>query len=36
MAVIEIARGLDVRIQASMELRELSYNMHHDELGQPV
>lgn len=36
LAVIEIACGLDTRIKASMELRELSYTLHHNELGQPV
>lgn len=36
LAVIEIVCGLDIRRQASMELREISYKAHHNELGQPV
>ena len=36
LAVIEIVCGLNVRRHASIELREISYKMHHDQLGNPV
>ncbi len=35
LAVIEIVCGIDKRIEASQEIRELSYNTHHDNLGRP-
>lgn len=35
LAVIEIERGVNIRREASMELRELSYRTHH-ELGVPI
>ncbi len=36
LACIEIVNGINVRRHASMELRQISYQMHHDELGNPV
>lgn len=36
LAVIEIERGLNVRREASMELRELSYKTHHTQFGAPI
>lgn len=36
IAVIEIVAGYDLRREASMELREISWKSHHDEKGNPV
>lgn len=36
LAVVEIENGIEVRAKASLELREISYNTHHNELGAPV
>lgn len=36
LAVIEIVRGYDIRRQASLEIRGLSYKLHHNELGEAV
>lgn len=36
VAVIEICSGPIVRREASMELREISYNLHHDYIGNPI
>jgi len=36
LAVIEIERGLNIRREASMELRELSYKTHHNQVGAPI
>lgn len=35
LACIQIVGGMDVRRQASMELREISYFLHHDSEGRP-
>ena len=35
LAVIQILHGVDVRIKASYELRELAWRMHHDKEGNP-
>lgn len=35
LAVIEIVCGIEKRMEASLELRECSYNTHHDKLGNP-
>ncbi|HEX9232701.1 MAG TPA: hypothetical protein VF849_01495 [Blattabacteriaceae bacterium] len=36
LACIEIVNGQSVRRHASLELREISYESHHNELGQPI
>lgn len=36
LAVIEICTGIDRRREASMEIRKLSYDTHHDKQGNPV
>ena len=36
LACVEIVNGPEVRLQASIELREGSYKMHHDEVGKPI
>ncbi len=35
LAVVEIEHGLDIRQQAAIELYEISYKTHHNELGVP-
>jgi len=35
LAVIEIVNDVDTRRKASLELREISYLSHHNELGEP-
>ena len=36
LACVEICNGIDIRNKASLELREISYSTHHDQLGNPV
>lgn len=36
LAVIELLHGIDVRTKASMELRKISWKLHHDKEGNPV
>lgn len=36
LAVVEIENGVEVRAKASLELREISWATHHNELGAPV
>ena len=36
LTVIGIVSGIDARREASLSLREISYNEHHNKLGNPI